>query len=66
MKLLFTTNEMVNIFNRNMKFVVLQKTLLEIKNELIKEEISKKLDAFNIIYKALKVICNDFSDTEWC
>lgn len=71
MKLVFASNELINIFNRNMKFVILQKALLEIKNELIKEKIYRKINALNTVYKALKIGCDYdeenelFSDTDF-
>ena len=59
MRLEFATNKMVNIFGNNIKFVVLKKAINEIDNSLIKEELARRIEAFNIVYKVLIDMCND-------
>ncbi|WP_294365106.1 hypothetical protein [uncultured Clostridium sp.] len=62
MRLEFATNEMINIFDNNLKFVILKKAVCEIRNKLIKEEIAVKIEALNTLYKAVIYICNDYND----
>lgn len=64
MRLEFASNEMVNIFENNMKFVILKRALFEIENKLIKEAIAIKIDALNVVYKVLINMYNDSNESE--
>lgn len=53
MRLEFATNEMVNIFDNDMKFIVLKKAIYEINNPIIKKELAIRIEAFNTFYKVI-------------